>query len=71
MHAFWLAFLLNGTHDLTRQGWPRPLPMTLGWGLGMLIHGAVVWSRASGFGLNWEARKIEQYLNDEQTRRKH
>lgn len=63
--AFWLAFLLSGATHLTRHGWPRPLPMTLAWGLALLVHGAIVWSRTSPSGRQWEARKIEQYMQQE------
>lgn len=68
--AFWLVFLANGAESLTRHGWPRPLPMTLGWGLGLLIHGALVWSSTSGFGRQWESRKVDEFMRDERSRRK-
>ena len=46
-----------------------PLPPTLGWGLGLLIHGLVVWLGASGKGRQWEARKIEQYMAEDMASR--
>lgn len=68
--GFWLFWLVSGATELSRHGWPRPLPMTLGWGLGLLIHGAVVFMRTSGAGRNWEARKIDEFMRDELSRRK-
>ncbi len=48
---------------------PRPffLPTLLGWGLGVAIHGFLVWTRFGLFGREWEARKIaddEEHLRD-------
>ncbi len=63
--GMWVFFLLQGATHLTRNGWPAPLPVTLGWGLGLLIHGLLVWSRTSPVGRNWEARKIEQFMREE------
>ncbi len=63
--GLWLLFLAQGAIHLTRTGWPRPLPITLGWGLGLLIHGLLVWSRTSPTGRQWETRKIEQFMREE------
>jgi 2TM domain len=63
--GLWLLFLAQGAIHLTRNGWPRPLPITLGWGLGLLIHGLLVWSRTSPTGRQWETRKIEQFMREE------
>ncbi|MGE0801372.1 MAG: 2TM domain-containing protein [Lautropia sp.] len=61
--AFWLMFLVAPGY--TRFGWPRPLPMTLGWGLGLTVHGLFVWAGASGIGRRWEARKLEEFMQHE------
>lgn len=70
LHAFvyacviavlWAVYL-----TLSPARFPWPLPATLGWGLGLGIHGLVVWLATSRRGREWEARKIEQYLKDEQ-----
>ncbi len=63
--GMWVWFFLQGATHLTHNGWPKPLPVTLGWGLGLLIHGLVVWSRTSPVGRHWEARKIEQFMREE------
>ena len=34
----------------------------LGWGLGLAIHGFVVWTGASGAGRSWEERKIRELM---------
>ncbi len=44
---------------------PWPLPPTLGWGLGLGIHGLVVWLGASRRSRDWEERKIEQYMKED------
>lgn len=67
--GLWVLFLAQGATHLTRNGWPRPLPVTLGWGLGLLIHGLLVWSRTSPTGRHWEARKIEQFMLEERAAR--
>jgi 2TM domain len=41
--------------------WP-----TLGWGLGLLSHGAGVFLRQSWFGADWQERKINERLSREQ-----
>lgn len=56
----WLVYAASG-----QAGYPWPLPATLGWGLGLAIHGLVVWLGSSRRGRDWEARKIEEYLREE------
>lgn len=43
---------------------PRPffLPTLLGWGLGVAIHGFLVWTRFGLFGREWEERKIAEWM---------
>jgi hypothetical protein len=59
--GLWTAYALS-THS-PRFAWP--LPPTLGWGLGLAIHGLVVWLGTSNRGRQWEARKIEQYMHED------
>ena len=61
--GLWLLFALQPSFG--RFGWPRPLPPTLGWGLGLAIHGLVVWMGSSLRGRQWESRKIDEYLQAE------
>jgi 2TM domain len=42
--------------------WPWPLSTTLGWGLGLCIHGIVVWWRLSRWGQDWETRKMHEFM---------
>jgi hypothetical protein len=44
-------------------GWPWPLSTTLGWGLALAIHGGLVWMRLSRWGRDWEARKIQEFMD--------
>jgi hypothetical protein len=60
----WLIYATTG-----HARYPWPLPATLGWGLGLAIHGLVVWLGTSRRGRGWEERKIEQYINEEMTGR--
>jgi fido (protein-threonine AMPylation protein) len=61
----WLRYLFGDVfsswHGHFRT--PRmPLGVTLGWGLGLLIHGVVVWSGFSGFGQNWKESQIRRMM---------
>lgn len=49
---------------------PRPffLPTLLGWGLFLLIHGLLVWTRFGLFGRDWEERKIAEWTAGERVR---
>jgi fatty acid desaturase len=38
----------------------------LGWGIGILAHGLAVSARTSRAIANWEERKLQQYVRDEQ-----
>jgi sensor histidine kinase YesM len=40
----------------------------MGWGVGLLIHGATVWGRSFWLGSDWEEKKIQQLLAKEQIR---
>jgi hypothetical protein len=62
--GLWTAYAFTGH---ARFAWP--LPPTLGWGLGLAIHGLVVWLGISRRSRQWEERKIEQYLHEELSRR--
>lgn len=67
VHALIYACVIGGLwmiHAFSGQGprFPWPLPATLGWGLGLAIHGLVVWLGASRGMRGWEARKIEEFL---------
>ena len=44
-------------------GWPWPLTTTLAWGLGLALHGLLVWSRLSRRGRDWEQRKIQEFMD--------
>jgi hypothetical protein len=41
----------------------------LGWGLGVAIHGLVVWLGTSRRSRDWQSRKIEQYMKEDLTSR--
>jgi hypothetical protein len=57
--GLWIIYAFTGH---ARFAWP--MPPTLGWGLGLAIHGIVVWLGTSRKGRDWEERKIEQYVNE-------
>ncbi|AQV95795.1 hypothetical protein BJN34_18105 [Cupriavidus necator] len=44
-------------------GWPWPLTTTLAWGLGLTVHGLLVWTRLSRRGRDWEQRKIQEFMD--------
>lgn len=62
-----VLWLVYGFASQSRFPWP--LPPTLGWGLGLAIHGLVVWLGTSRRSRDWEARKIEQYLREDEVSR--
>ena len=75
VHAVVYACVIGGLwtiHALSGQGprFPWPLPATLGWGLGLAIHGLVVGLGASPSIRGWQARKIEEYINADQAARR-
>jgi hypothetical protein len=59
--GLWLIYGFSG--HVPRFRWP--LAPTLGWGLGLAIHGIVVWLNTSRKARQWESRKIEQYLHED------
>ena len=59
--SMWLVWAF-GIHS---PRFPWPLPATLGWGLGLTLHGMMVLVRASGFASNWERRRMDAYLREE------
>lgn len=40
----------------------------LGWGLGLVIHGIVVFIHKGAFGSGWEERKIEELMRKEENK---
>ncbi|TVZ55153.1 2TM domain-containing protein [Lutibacter sp. Hel_I_33_5] len=34
------------------------------WGVGLIIHGIVVFGTPDLFGKNWEERKVKEYMNE-------
>lgn len=70
IHAFVYACVIGGLWLLYGLGpaprhvhaFPWPLAPMLGWGLGLAIHGIVVWTGASNAGRNWEQRKIRELM---------
>jgi 2TM domain len=60
---FWLQYLFGGTFG-DWAGYthtPRmPFGVTLGWGLGLTIHGFVVWGKVAMFGQNWKQAQMKK-----------
>ncbi len=53
--------------DLSSKRWAYwAIWPTLGWGLGLISHGAGVFLRQSWFGPQWQERKIAERLSKEQ-----
>lgn len=65
VNAFvWLRFVYAPFDDMSRfHRHGAPLNMTLFWGLALVIHGVVVWSRLSNYGRQWEERKVREFMN--------
>lgn len=42
----------------------------IGWGIGLIIHGLKVFVNDGSFGRNWEKRKIEQFMKEEENRKR-
>ena len=62
----WFRFYYFGTPSWSHYqttGWPWPLSTTLAWGLGLAIHGTLVWMRLSRWGRDWEQRKIQEFMD--------
>ncbi len=62
--GLWVIYAVSG-----QSRFPWPLPAMLGWGLGLAIHGVVVWLGTSRRGSDWEARKIEEFMQEDRGRR--
>lgn len=68
LHATVYAIVITGLWVAWAFGMARfqwPLPPTLGWGLGLAIHGFVVLARSSGLASGWERRRVEAYVRQE------
>ena len=68
LHATVYAIVITGLWAAWAFGmarFPWPLPPTLGWGLGLAIHGFVVLARSSDLASAWERRRIEAYVRQE------
>lgn len=68
---FWLRYLFGGSlGDWSGYGSHirnMPIGMTLGWGLGLTIHGLVVFGRTSQFGpfsQKWEDQQMQRLLGN-------
>lgn len=67
VNAFlWLKYLYLPApswshHAMT--GWPWPLNTTLAWGVALALHGILVWVRISPWGRDWEARKMQEFMD--------
>lgn len=62
----WLRFLYFPSpawSHYSATGWPWPLTTTLAWGLGLTVHGLLVWTRLSRRGRDWEQRKIQEFMD--------
>ncbi len=59
--ALWVWYAVSPEAQGSRV-WAWPIAPTLGWGLGLSIHGLSVWSRVSSFGRQWEERKIRELM---------
>lgn len=68
--GLWAVHLATGSTHVTRGGFPWPLAPMFGWGLGLAIHGLVVWSKAATFARDWERRQFERFLGEEQAARR-
>jgi hypothetical protein len=62
--TLWLVYGFTG-----QSRFPWPMAPTLGWGLGLGIHGLVVWLGTSRKSRDWEERKIEQYMKEDMASR--
>ena len=63
----WTKYLVIGPTQwaMDRPHWPSwPVGPTVFWGIGLLIHGLVVWMRVSRRGRDWEDRKIREYMDN-------
>ena len=60
--------VLIGIYLVTQPPRPFFLPPLLGWGLGLSIHGLLVWTRFGLLGRDWEERKIAEWMAGEQVR---
>ena len=58
--SLWLAWAVGASGRYT---WP--LPPTLGWGLGLAIHGIVAFLAGSQRAADWERRQVEAALRAE------
>ena len=61
----WTKFLFFGASDWgPRQHGPDwPFGPTVFWGIGLAIHGLFVWSRVGRRAVDWEERKVRQYVD--------
>ena len=70
IHALVFALVVSGLAALNLAlGKPYwVLWVLLGWGLGLLLHAAIVFSGELSFLSDWEARKMKQLLERDEAR---
>ncbi len=65
VNLFFLYINLKHSPEHLWFFWP-----TVGWGIGVFFHGIRVFNHHPFFGKGWEERKIRQFMEEEQRRRK-
>ena len=67
-YFFFIAFLAGVNYWTDEWRYPWFLWAAFGWGIGVIFHAIKVFGFNPFFGKDWEERKIQEYMNEDENR---
>ena len=70
LFTFLLVLPILGVVNYLTTSYPWIIFPVMGWGIGLTIHWFVTFKRGSILGKNWEQRKIQEFMQEEENDQK-